>query len=609
VTSGSTLAAGAHAVTLTADEIDFDGGTDSVSGSGELTMQPRSSGFDINIGFAADSGSALDLTGADVDALAPGFERITIGNSDSDQVSIADAAFDDPLTLEGDQIIGGTLTVPELRLSAASGIDVATATPSGTPSLTLAAESAAGDVIVANAGDLTVGSVDGVDGVTAANGDVEIGAMSSIDIEDPIEAPAGSIRLNTPGVIRFGPDVDALVAHVDLELNKDIAIGDIEKPALATIVREDGGLTLTAETGAFTMGTGQKLSVVGDLVIEALNGTAAIGDLSAMNIEVDAGAISLLRRPAGQSLAPNGDPIDDGGVDYVANAISLSTPATAAAGPDAVTFSTQFGDPVANAPAGSFFATNKDGQEALATEDFIGTEGDAQGQVLDLVAGKVNPPPNPDTVPPLPEEVTLRTSLLNQINQVAAKRKPYWESEVVRAIECVMFEGMEPEEIPEECQEFVAVEEGKEVDPRMELEPLQNARQIYKEIFENEDDVIDALQQAADDYRAGVAANAVTGRGFRSFVDRDRSHAEAARYLERFSELFQAFDQLRGEAESGVGELQDQREDLVALFGPVGLTADEFNEAIESGAAGKQGEAARRLVASDGLPRSLRVTP
>jgi len=335
---------------------------------------------------------------------------------------------------------------------------------------------------------------------------------------------------------------------------------------------------------------GQKLTVVGDLEINAVNGTASIGDLTGKEkITVNAANIVLLRRPAGFSLGTAAQAIPDGGVDYVADEIVLSTLATANPGftsgtAGAVTFSTQTGAPVANAPDGSFFATNKVNQAALESEDFFG-EGvffGEDGVVLDLVAGEVNPPINPDVVTQIPEEVNLRASLLSQVNQVSARTRSYWESEAVRAIECVMFEGEKLEYIPEGCLNFVAVGEGWEVDPRLGLEPLQRARKIYRALFEQEEEVVDSLQRAANEYTAMVPEAYLSGKGFRKFVERNEAYAPAVGYLNQFAALFGAYDELSREVESGAGELAVQRKDLVDLFGPVGLSAEEFNSAIEA---------------------------
>jgi hypothetical protein len=428
---------------------------------------------------------------------------------------------------------------------------------------------------------------------------VDLDVKSSINLERRIEAPNGSIRLDATGVIAFGPELSSMSAGEDIELNKNIDPGDIERPDLATITRTAGDLTLTAGD-SFSMGMdgsdlgrGQKLTVVGDLVINAVNGTASIGDLSGKKkITVNAANIVLLRRPAGFSLGPAFQPNADFGVDYVADEIILSTLATASPAftsgtAGAVTFSTQTGAPVDNAPFGSFFATNKPDQAALETADFFG----GNGEVLDLVAGKVNPPPNPDVVPQIPNEVNLRASLLSQVNEVAARKRPYWESEAVRAIECVMFEGDAPEGIPEWCLRFVALEEGQEVDPRLELKPLQRARKIYRALFEQEDEVIDSLQRAANAYTESVPEGAVSGKGYWQFVEQHEDYGAAAGYLSQFAALFGAYDELSGEVESGAGELAKQRDDLVDLFGPVGLSADEFNAAIEASSGSAQGDA------------------
>jgi hypothetical protein len=653
VNAGITAAGTGSEATLRADEIAIDTGTGSVVANDRVTLAQKTATREIDLG--TETAGQLSLTDAELDRVTAA--AVQVGGADAGSIAVTAGVSPGGTStlhlISGGAISGGgTITESSLAMTAQDGIDVATA-----GGAVAASNGTSGGVKIRPADDLVVGSVDGVSGITSSNGfidiaipggkltanegltttglggdvklasrevelnalvtaseDIAIDAPLLVDVNRPMDA-AGGIRIDTPGKIRFGSDASTITAGSNLELNANIDQADILDPKLATTAKAEGDLTLTATAGDFAMGRaadqdkrGQKLTAVGDLAINA-GGTAEVGDLNAKTIEVDAGAIVLLRRPAGASLGYNQAgqfvEIPDAGVDFVADSIVLSTPATAAAGPDAVTFSTQFGNPVPNAPAGSFFATNKPGQQALATGDFFGPN----DEVLDLVAGQVNPPPNADTVPPLPEEVTLRTSLLSQVNQVAARTRPIWESEAVRAIECVIFEGEAREEIPEECLDFVAVEEGEEVDPRLQLESVQDARQIYKRLFDEEDLIVDALQGAANAYRDAVSAGSVTGKGFRAFLEREEGYAAALDYLNQFAVLFRVYDELDRDVESGSGELEAQREDLVALFAPVGLSPAEFSDAIESGPGSGQGEAAGKLLASDGLPRSLRGTP
>ncbi len=92
----------------------------------------------------------------------------------------------------------------------------------------------------------------------------------------------------------------------------------IRIPTVATISKFNGDLTLEAET--FNMGMGEKLSVQGNLDIQAST-SATLGDLSALEIAVTSPLITLLLRPAGEVLTPFNGLLPDAGVDYVANEI------------------------------------------------------------------------------------------------------------------------------------------------------------------------------------------------------------------------------------------------------------------------------------------------
>ena len=107
---GSDLSAGANNLTLTAEEINFNGGSSSVSGSGILTLQPTTPTQDINIGNTSDT-AALDLNSDDVEALQNGFAEITIGRADgSGAITMETVEFSDPVRLRSPST-GGTLSL------------------------------------------------------------------------------------------------------------------------------------------------------------------------------------------------------------------------------------------------------------------------------------------------------------------------------------------------------------------------------------------------------------------------------------------------------------------------------------------------------------------
>ncbi|MBT8484938.1 MAG: filamentous hemagglutinin N-terminal domain-containing protein [Phycisphaerales bacterium] len=119
---------------------------------------------------------------------------------------------------------------------------------------------------------------------------------------------AGSLTLAAP---RIEFRTSLVTALDDILLNPaGRALDDL--PTDATIVRPNGDLTIRSERGDVRMGFGEKMSVGGDLRIEAQGpgATAQLGDLSALGgITVIADNIDLLARPAAAS---------DVGLDFVA---------------------------------------------------------------------------------------------------------------------------------------------------------------------------------------------------------------------------------------------------------------------------------------------------
>ena len=103
-------------IQLTANEIDFVGGNNSIIGNGFLVLQPYNNRQAITLGNEGNT-EALELSGTDLNALANGFELITIGreNSSSPLTIAGDITFRDPVILQAPNFPGfvvaqGTIT-------------------------------------------------------------------------------------------------------------------------------------------------------------------------------------------------------------------------------------------------------------------------------------------------------------------------------------------------------------------------------------------------------------------------------------------------------------------------------------------------------------------
>jgi len=100
-------------ISLTSNEINFTGPANSVLGTGNLLLQPFTSG--LNIDIAGDEGtSALDLTATDLAALGNGFKDIPIQTNGSGIITFVNPiTFNNPVTIDapsGEIIVNGAIT-------------------------------------------------------------------------------------------------------------------------------------------------------------------------------------------------------------------------------------------------------------------------------------------------------------------------------------------------------------------------------------------------------------------------------------------------------------------------------------------------------------------
>jgi filamentous hemagglutinin family protein len=180
------------------------------------------------------------------------------------------------------------------------------------------------------AAGIDFGAIDGPDALALLGQ----GAGSRIVIRNGVGtvSPLASFSADAER-IEFGTRVSngVVVTSADWIAAGDVNLNTVNPSTstTATIADTHGGLTI-ASTGNVTMGRGEKLSSAAGLVIHA-DGTATLGDLSATELTVDAAAIDILRRAAGQVELPDGGFVPDNGVDWVANDIVTNVVPTSAA--------------------------------------------------------------------------------------------------------------------------------------------------------------------------------------------------------------------------------------------------------------------------------------
>ena len=200
VTVGSTLTVGGGAsFTVSADEIDFNGGANSVSGTGRLVLQPGTDGIDVEVGSALDQAGRLDLSLADLDAL---------DNQFTSGVGAANTAI----------IIGRATGTQNINVNAGTFDNDVFFRGSGTGSVAFLGPVTGAGSLRADAGDITLGGDLAANGTLALVGDVLLTGNSTLTTSNDLIVLTGAVDAQTAGV--QGLDIDA--GSADVELNADV---------------------------------------------------------------------------------------------------------------------------------------------------------------------------------------------------------------------------------------------------------------------------------------------------------------------------------------------------------------------------------------------------
>ncbi len=236
------LAADSHNLTITANEINFTGGANSISGTGEILLQPATASQSIQIGGASNVAGVLSLTGNDLLALQNGFSSITIGASDSSgAISLVNnTTFNDPVTIQA-PVGSGSIDTTGGTLSGA-----------GDATITLSANQAITTGDINNRGRAITLTSDGTIDTSAGtlNSSSVFSNGGAIALTAPIITPgninsSGGYSLASGGTIELNGSV---ILTRDVSFNTGMNAGDINFSE-----RVDGTYLLMLSAGTGTI--------------------------------------------------------------------------------------------------------------------------------------------------------------------------------------------------------------------------------------------------------------------------------------------------------------------------------------------------------------------
>ncbi|MBD2202994.1 CHAT domain-containing protein [Calothrix sp. FACHB-1219] len=238
----NSLTAGSNNLTLKADEINFTSST--VSGSGTLKLEPTTTSQNITLGGANNDTAALDLTTADINALANGFNSITIGREDANAITINSVTFKDPVTINSGTeriIVNGIIT----------GTDNASVTLNGNTTL--------------NAG------------ITTSNQDINFEKLVSFGTTTPITLNSGTGNISFKSTLDGGGNLTLRSGSGNINLNDEVG-----KTPLSSLNVTAGNTNVASNittTGNQQFNSPVTLTSNGNTVTSNHNFTSTLGEL------------------------------------------------------------------------------------------------------------------------------------------------------------------------------------------------------------------------------------------------------------------------------------------------------------------------------------------
>ncbi len=255
-----TVTAGNFELTVTANDITFAAGADSVSGTSLLTLRPIDPTASIGIGGGAGT---FNLDDSDIAALANGFHSITIGRFDgSGQITLGSATFRDPVRIQSPT--GSILVEGLVQSTATVGEGLAAAVD-----FTTDVNAAGARVLSETINGRGVNPYGLVGGASAANGAgvLIFGAGATTVLQANIQTAGTAIFINDS--VRLDTDASLITTTGGNVAGNDITITG----AINSLAANNFGLTLRGGTGGnidiqSTVGNTQALS---DILVPSAN--------------------------------------------------------------------------------------------------------------------------------------------------------------------------------------------------------------------------------------------------------------------------------------------------------------------------------------------------
>ncbi|MBN70646.1 MAG: hypothetical protein CME32_15365, partial [Gimesia sp.] len=215
---------------------------------------------------------------------------------------------------------GALITADTAALRAATGIGAAGAGDIDLAINTMAADTTAGDIYLQEPSAATVGTVDGLAGITAA-GDISLVIGGLLNVNDTIEATgaASTILIDGQGDINVNSTVQTnggaidLLADGSLNLNA-ISVIDTTSTAVVTLTADTdslggGGFTQAEGSVVNAQGGGLDVSATDDILIadlQSAGGTITVDSTSGAIVDNTAGEAALITASQAALSALNG---------------------------------------------------------------------------------------------------------------------------------------------------------------------------------------------------------------------------------------------------------------------------------------------------------------
>lgn len=289
-------------VTLNTDNVDFTGGNDSVGITGTLDIIPITTAREIVLGTSG-TGSQLVLDDTDLDALADGIDRITVGRATGNADSTIDAfPISDPLYVRTP--LGGVMTISGAVVG--SGDSSLTFLTGGTLNLSGSLTTAGQDVLMLSTGNMTLGgNIDTTGGtlrlVTGSGASISQSAGNILNSD--LGVRSGSIDISRSGnsigdAAAFATGSgNPLLLTSDSSLTSTTISADPLNLFLSTSgISTTGGGNITVEAADLTIS--QQIASSGTVRLQTANGVT-------QSARILAGSLGVVASGAGDLVLTN----------------------------------------------------------------------------------------------------------------------------------------------------------------------------------------------------------------------------------------------------------------------------------------------------------------